>query len=85
MFNKAATMNAGFKEAVSRGWEFDCVILHDIDLLMEDDRNILKCGENVRHYGVYIDKFQYEWVEIALANQVVHKYFIATINVPPAL
>ena len=60
LFNKAAIMNVGYAEAMRR-WkgQFDCVVFHDIDLIMEDDRNIITCGHNPVHYGVYLDRRGY--------------------------
>ena len=60
LFNKAAMMNIGFAEA-TRLWkdQFDCILLHDIDLLMEDDRNLITCGKYPMHYGVYLDRKNY--------------------------
>ena len=40
---KGSTMNSAVKEAIKRG--FDCVVLHDVDMLLEDDHNIYKCEE----------------------------------------
>ena len=60
LFNKAALMNAGFKEAMLRRWKFDCVMFHDVDLVLEDDRNLIKCGKRFFHYGAYIDRCNYE-------------------------
>ena len=50
-------MNVGFAEA-TRLWKdaYDCVMLHDVDLLMEDDRNMITCGEDPVHYGAYLDR-----------------------------
>lgn len=58
IFNKAATMDIGFLEAAKR-FPFDCVIFHDVDLLLEDDRALLRCGPHPRHYARALDKFDY--------------------------
>ncbi|ELU17412.1 hypothetical protein CAPTEDRAFT_178397 [Capitella teleta] len=64
VFNKAAVMNAAFLEMKSRGWAADCVVFHDVDLLMEDDRHIVCHGVNAtrrtfHHYGAYLSKWNY--------------------------
>lgn len=66
IFNKAAIMNAGFAEMQKRGWNPDCVFFHDIDLLMEDDRNLICRNVNakrptINHYGAYLKKYHYKW------------------------
>lgn len=49
-FNKARIMNAAFKEIVeNHRLKFDCVIFHDVDMLVEDDRNLYQCGEMPKH------------------------------------
>ena len=42
VFNKALMMNAGYLEA-KKLWDFDCVIFHDVDMLLEDDRCLYYC------------------------------------------
>lgn len=60
LFNKAATMDAGFLEATKR-FAFDCVVFHDVDLLLEDDRALFRCGgPTPRHYVRALDKFRYK-------------------------
>ncbi|XP_077319481.1 beta-1,4-galactosyltransferase 3-like [Lithobates pipiens] len=57
-FNRAKLMNVGFKEAMKdKAW--DCLILHDVDLIPEDDRNLYTCAEFPIHASVAIDKFNY--------------------------
>lgn len=57
-FNKGATMNSAVSEAISRG--FDCVVLHDVDMLLEDDHNIYACEDSPVHLSPLIDKFKYK-------------------------
>ncbi|KAH9514668.1 hypothetical protein Btru_023223 [Bulinus truncatus] len=57
-FNKGALMNAGFIEANKLG-NFDCFILHDVDLIPLNDFNLYRCDSNPRHYAVSIDKFNF--------------------------
>ena len=63
IFNRAMLMNIGFTEANrdgSRDWQ--CFAMHDVDMYMEDDRNVYACPIMPRHLTVAIDKFQYRHV-----------------------
>ena len=61
-------MNAGYREALSRQ-QFDCIIFHDVDLLLEDGRSFYRCAtDKPRHIGAYIDKYMYTWVELIVAD-----------------
>ncbi|XP_078738638.1 beta-1,4-galactosyltransferase 4 [Lampetra fluviatilis] len=51
MFNRAKLLNVGFLEALSEA-PWDCVVLHDVDLIPEDDRNFYGCGSQPRHLVV---------------------------------
>ena len=51
MFNRAKLLNVGFLEAM-KDVAWDCVILHDVDLIPEDDRNLYLCGQQPRHLVV---------------------------------
>lgn len=57
-FNKGSTMNSAVKEVIKRG--FDCIVLHDVDMLLEDDHNIYQCEDNPVHLSPLIDKFKYK-------------------------
>ena len=59
--NKGAMMNVGYLEA-KKTWDFDCLMFHDVDLLMEDDRNIYTCWDVPIHFGAYVDKLGYSLV-----------------------
>ena len=63
IFNKGYIMNVAFTE-IQRQYpgKFDCFIFHDVDMLPEDDRNFYTCADQPRHIGVYINKFNYEYV-----------------------
>ncbi|CAD5113988.1 DgyrCDS3152 [Dimorphilus gyrociliatus] len=57
-FNKGALMNAGYLE-MQKLFQFDCVIFHDVDMLMEDGRHMYNCIKTPRHIGPYVNKFHY--------------------------
>ena len=44
-FNRGMLINIGFKEVQQLGEQFPCVILHDVDMLPEDDGNSYTCAE----------------------------------------
>ncbi len=52
-------INVGFVEA-RKLYDFDCAVLHDVDLLLEDDRIILHCGQHPVHYACALDRWEYK-------------------------
>ena len=58
-FNRAALMNAGFKESL-KDFNWTCFIFHDVDHLPEDARNLYSCPDQPRHMAVAIDKWNYK-------------------------
>ncbi|ELU07978.1 hypothetical protein CAPTEDRAFT_36658, partial [Capitella teleta] len=60
LFNKAALMNAAVRKALP-DWEneIDCITFQDVDTLMEDDRNLIRCGKTPVHYTVATDRENY--------------------------
>uniref|UniRef100_A0A0N4ZI43 Beta-1,4-galactosyltransferase n=1 Tax=Parastrongyloides trichosuri TaxID=131310 RepID=A0A0N4ZI43_PARTI len=61
-FNKGKLFNAGFVEAMKL-YKFDCVILHDVDLIPENDKNIYECSKQPRHMALYINIYNYTFGE----------------------
>jgi len=64
VFNKAAMMNVGFVEAVQRFTAMDCVMFHDVDHLLENDRALMNCGQQPHHYAAAMDEWNYRWVNV---------------------
>lgn len=50
--------NVGYKEAM-KDMDWDCLIFHDVDHLMENDRNYYGCTDMPRHFAVKLDKYYY--------------------------
>ncbi|KAG5282436.1 hypothetical protein AALO_G00056000 [Alosa alosa] len=57
-FNRAMLFNVGFKEAM-KDLDWDCMVFHDVDHIMENDRNYYGCGEMPRHFAVKLNKYSY--------------------------
>jgi hypothetical protein len=58
-FNKGIVMNSCFKEILKLQPDTPCFIMHDVDLLLIDDRNMYTCPIFPRHLSVAIDKFHF--------------------------
>jgi len=71
VFNKAAMMNIGFLEAEKRFPEMNCVMFHDVDHLLEDDRSLMKCGEEPHHYAAAMDEWNYRLIYTGAFGGVV--------------
>lgn len=61
-FNKAKLMNIGYLEAMKDD-RYDCVVFHDVDLLLEDDRLLYTCVNTPKHLSVAIDKYGYKYLD----------------------
>ncbi|CAJ0588762.1 unnamed protein product [Cylicocyclus nassatus] len=58
-FNRGKLLNIGFVEAMKL-YKWQCILLHDVDLLPEDRRNLHVCpGQNPRYMAVAMDKLGY--------------------------
>ncbi|KAG0433018.1 hypothetical protein HPB47_020293 [Ixodes persulcatus] len=55
-FNRAKLLNVGYLETREL---YDCFILHDVDLIPEDDRNLYTCPEQPRHMSVAMSSMNY--------------------------
>ncbi|XP_058677580.1 beta-1,4-galactosyltransferase 3 [Ammospiza caudacuta] len=58
-FNRAKLLNVGVKEAL-KDEDWDCLFLHDVDLIPENDHNLYTCDPwNPKHASVAMNKFGY--------------------------
>ncbi|XP_028910970.1 beta-1,4-galactosyltransferase 3, partial [Ornithorhynchus anatinus] len=58
-FNRAKLLNVGVREAL-KDEEWNCLFLHDVDLLPENDHNLYVCDPaGPRHVAVAMNKFGY--------------------------
>nr|XP_022315993.1 beta-1,4-galactosyltransferase 4-like isoform X2 [Crassostrea virginica] len=59
-FNRGFLFNVGFKEALKDS-DYECFILHDVDLLPENDYNTYTCStDHPKHLTAGIDKWNYK-------------------------
>lgn len=59
-FNRAKLLNIGVREAL-KDEDWDCLLLHDVDLVPENDYNLYICDEYYpKHMASAIDKFHYK-------------------------
>lgn len=70
-FNKGIVMNSCFKEILKLEPNTPCFIMHDVDLLLIDDRNMYTCPQYPRHLSVAIDKFHFYLPYKALVGGVL--------------
>ncbi|XP_029436567.1 beta-1,4-galactosyltransferase 3 isoform X2 [Rhinatrema bivittatum] len=58
-FNRAKLLNVGVKEAL-KDEDWDCLFLHDVDLIPENDHNLYVCDPwNPKHASIAMNKFGY--------------------------
>ncbi|XP_029434268.1 beta-1,4-galactosyltransferase 3-like isoform X2 [Rhinatrema bivittatum] len=58
-FNRAKLLNVGVKEAL-KNEDWDCLIMHDVDLIPENDNNFYICDHTYpKHMSSAMDKFKY--------------------------
>ncbi|KAG5838364.1 beta-1,4-galactosyltransferase 5 isoform X1 [Anguilla rostrata] len=57
-FNRAMLFNVGFKEAM-KDLNWDCMVFHDVDHILENDRNYYGCSNMPRHFAVKLNKYYY--------------------------
>jgi len=52
-------MNIGYVEA-KKDHAYDCYVHHDVDLILEDDRNMHICTHKPKQLSVYLDREGYK-------------------------
>ena len=57
IFNRGLLANIGVYEAMSSDIAFTCYVIHDVDLLPVDDRNLYVCSNGPRHMSTSNSKF----------------------------
>ncbi|KAM4690229.1 beta-1,4-galactosyltransferase 3 isoform 2-T2 [Rhinophrynus dorsalis] len=58
-FNRAKLLNVGVKEAL-KDEDWDCLFLHDVDLIPENDHNLYVCDPwSPKHASIAMNKFSY--------------------------
>jgi hypothetical protein len=77
VFNKAAMMNIGFLEAMRLFPEMNCVMFHDVDHFLEDDRALMRCDENPKHFAVSMDEWNYRPVTSVLRCMHIYSQIIS--------
>lgn len=58
-FNRGKLMNVGFKE-VLKGDQYDCFVFYDVDMILENNKNLYLCDDYVRYLLFVIDEMRYQ-------------------------
>lgn len=58
-FNRGILANIGVQYAMNSGIDFSCVVIHDVNLVPVDIRNLYVCSDNPRHMSSASSKFKY--------------------------
>lgn len=69
-FNKGTCFNAGFQQAMA-DYNYDCIVLHDVDILPEDDRNLYTCGYYPKHQAVLVEQFNYSMPYLEFVGGII--------------
>ncbi|XP_050518661.1 beta-1,4-galactosyltransferase 2-like [Diabrotica virgifera virgifera] len=68
-FNRAKMLNYGAKLAIKM--KYHCLILHDVDLIPINSRNIYACSKMPRHMSSSLDSFRYNLPYLTLFGGAV--------------
>ncbi|XP_051882134.1 beta-1,4-galactosyltransferase 3-like isoform X3 [Pristis pectinata] len=76
-FNRAKLLNVGVREAL-KDEDWDCLFLHDVDLIPENDHNLYVCNRRYpKHVSSAMNKFKYRRLCLTLLE------WIADVVAPP--
>ena len=63
-------MNVAFVEAEKLFPEINCVMFHDVDHLLEDDRMLMNCGKTPRHFAFNLDEWNYRCAILLMSSAI---------------
>lgn len=58
-FNRGKLMNVGFKEVLKED-QYDCFVFYDVDMILENNKNLYLCDDYVRYLLFVIDEMRYQ-------------------------
>ena len=58
-FNRGILVNIGVLEAMNDSIGVSCYVIHDVDLLPVDDRNLYVCSDGPRHMSTANSNYLY--------------------------
>jgi len=59
LFNRGKLLNIGFTEA-EKDYPYDCYLFHDIDQILENDKNLYRCRERPMHLSRFYSAKDYK-------------------------
>ena len=83
VFNKGRMYNSGFVMAMADE-DWDCVVLHDVDLVPETESNLYRCvAESPLHLSAGVDSLRYTFVIRAIPEITIGRGGGGIFFVPP--
>lgn len=70
-FNRGILVNIGVQVAMMSDAKFTCYVIHDVDLLPTDNRNLYVCSDSPRHMSSANSKFDYKLPYFEYAGGVI--------------
>lgn len=62
-FNKGSLYNVAYIESQKFG-EWHCLVFHDVDLLLQDSRNLYTCSKSPIHLSPSVESQNYKYLHI---------------------